>query len=126
MIKVYYSGLQSSSNIKTIEWFKKRNINFKEIRNKNISKSDLIHILSISDSGFSTILKNNLTSRSILKKKIEQLQYMNFNDCIRFILNTPEVLKSPIVFEDDKLLVGFNTDEIRKFIPPVYRKKNNG
>lgn len=122
MITVYYSGTSNSSNRKTLEWFKLRNIGICKKKITEISKNDLLHILSISDYGFSTILKNKLISKNYLAKEIEKLQLMSFSESIEFILKTPDVLKTPIIFEKDKLLVGFNEDEIRKFIPKNRRK----
>lgn len=50
------------------------------------------------------------------------IQALGFNDSVAYIVKNPDVLKSPIIFGDHKLLVGFNAEEIRKFIPKRYRK----
>ncbi|WP_416274272.1 ArsC/Spx/MgsR family protein [Lactococcus formosensis] len=52
---------------------------------------------------------------------------MTFDEYINYIIGNPELLKSPIIIDDSKLLIGFNSDNIRQFLPSFYRKlgKNN-
>lgn len=121
MITFYYNNKANVSNKKAIDWFESRGIQVHKVLARYMSRKDLLHILSISDNGFDSILKNKLISKNELQKTIENLQTSNFNQTLDVVLNTPEVLKSPIIFDSDKLLVGFNEDEIRQFIPKEYR-----
>ncbi|WP_431734224.1 ArsC/Spx/MgsR family protein [Lactococcus formosensis] len=45
---------------------------------------------------------------------------MTFDEYINYIIGNPELLKSPIIIDDSKLLIGFNSDNIR--LPSFYRK----
>lgn len=47
---------------------------------------------------------------------------MDFNDTVDFLLNHTELLKTPILIDKNKLMIGFNAEEIRKFIPKNRRK----
>ena len=53
---------------------------------------------------------------------MKEIKNMKFNDSINFILGHTEVLKTPIIIDDHKLMTGFNPEEIRKFIPQSYRR----
>jgi regulatory protein spx len=35
----------------------------------------------------------------------------------------PELLKTPLILEGNKLLVGYNKEQIRIFLPKIYRRK---
>lgn len=46
---------------------------------------------------------------------------MNMDDALEYIRYNPDMLQTPIIFEKNKLLVGFHIEEIRQFIPSIYR-----
>lgn len=48
---------------------------------------------------------------------------MTFNDSIEYILKNPDVLKSPIILAKKKLLVGYDSEKIRMFIPQKKRRE---
>lgn len=52
---------------------------------------------------------------------MKKLYSLSFSEALNYLLLYPELLRTPIIFSENKLLVGFNSDEIRKFIPSVYR-----
>ncbi|WP_285119996.1 ArsC/Spx/MgsR family protein [Lactococcus petauri] len=88
---------------------KTHGVKAKRKRINSITRSELIHILSLTDNGF----------HDILKKKWEKnnIQLINFNEGINYILENTDLLRSPIIFDEKKLLIGYNSDEIRVFIP---------
>ncbi|KXT60325.1 ArsC/Spx/MgsR family protein [Lactococcus sp. DD01] len=47
---------------------------------------------------------------------------MNFDAGIDFLLDNPELLQSPIVIDSNKYMIGFNSDDIRQFLPKKFRK----
>ena len=47
---------------------------------------------------------------------------MKINDLIKFIQENPSVLKRPIMIDERRFQVGYNSEEIRVFIPKELRK----
>ena len=44
------------------------------------------------------------------------------NDLFELIQNNPGLLRRPIILDDKRLQVGYNEDEIRRFLPRSVRK----
>lgn len=114
LIKIYYSTRNSSSK-KAVEWFKNKGIAISAKRIQHISKEDLMHVLSMSEQGFTDILKKTGKCNSNIER-------MKFSEGVLFIQNHVELLKLPIIIGKNKLMIGYNSEEIRKFIPKNYRK----
>lgn len=121
MIVIYAQGA-NTSNKQAISWFKMWDIEMREEKMYKLSKGMLLQILALTDRGFLEILKNGATKGTALKKKLDIIHSLSFNESVDFIVENPEVLRSPIIIEENKLLVGFNAEEIRKFMPSKYRK----
>lgn len=121
MIIMYAQGA-NTSNKQALSWFKLRGLEIREENMHQLSKENLLQILALSDQGFSEILKHRAGEGTVLRNKLDAIQALSFNDTVDFILHNTEVLKSPIIFGEDRLLVGFNAEEIRKFMPKRYRK----
>lgn len=122
MITLFYDKTDLT-NKKAASWFTSRGI---EVHLKNIryiSKQELLHILKLSDQGFMDIVKKG----TISGESDNTIYNMTFDEYINYIIGNPELLKSPIIIDDSKLLIGFNSDNIRQFFPSFYRKlgKNN-
>ena len=120
-IAIYSQG-RNTSDKQAVAWFKSRGFEICETKMYHLSKENLLQILALSDQGFSEILKHRAGEGTVLRNKLDAIQALSFNDTVDFILHNTEVLKSPIIFGDHKLLVGFNAEEIRKFMPKRYRK----
>ncbi|GAB7391727.1 ArsC/Spx/MgsR family protein [Lactococcus garvieae] len=116
MIILYYT-LRNSSCVKTLEWFQYQEIEILKKRVELISRKDLLHALSLTEKGFTELLKNNKTSTPHLRKLINSINSMSFNDAVEFILEYPEVLKLPLIFSEKKLVIGYNSENIRIFVP---------
>lgn len=119
MIKIYYNSSNHSSQ-KAIKWFEAKGLEVSIKKIKQISKEDLVYILFLSNNGFEDIYKRNV--RIYFKKHMEKMDKMDFNDTVDFILKHTELLKTPILIDKNKLMIGFNAEEIRKFIPKNHRK----
>ena len=125
MITLYYNMTNTSSK-QAINWFKSREISILKKSVCAISRKDLLHILFLSEKGFSDILKSKFHAGSSLKNKIDTIQSLNFNEGINYILKNPSILKNPIIFEENKLLIGYNSKQIRQFIPQRCRSFKKG
>ncbi len=119
MIKIYTSPSCSSCR-KVKKWFDENHIPYeaKNIFGPSLSKEDIKEVIAKSENGTDDII----SSRS----KIVQEQNIDFDDMtiselIEFIRKNPSILKRPIIVDDHRVQVGYNSEEIRTFIPRAQR-----
>ncbi|MGY0165365.1 ArsC/Spx/MgsR family protein [Lactococcus petauri] len=79
-------------------------------------------MLSLTDNGFPDILK--YTTRLSLKKidQIKHIETSTFNTSANYILENTNILRSPLIVDQNKLLIGYKAEDIRIFLPPKYRE----
>lgn len=118
---IFYYGTSSYSCRQTAEWFKEHQITVYARRIEHISKTDLIHALTLSEQGFYDVLKRQSMVTTLLQKKIKEALTLSFNDSIDYILKHPEILKVPLILDEQKLVLGYNAENMRTFIPRNYR-----
>ena len=120
MIKIYLSGSCSSCR-KDKKWLRKRHIEFEEINlTKDImEKDDLIKILSLTENGLEDVIATRGKTYSGLNHNFDEL---GLEEAYRLIQENPRLLKRPLIFDEQRLLIGFNEDGIRAFIPPEVRR----
>ncbi|KEY61818.1 Spx/MgsR family RNA polymerase-binding regulatory protein [Lactococcus cremoris] len=120
MIKIYLSGSCSSCR-KAKKWLRKRHIEFEEINlTKDImEKDDLIKILSLTENGLEDVIATRGKTYSGLNHNFDELV---LEEAYRLIQENPRLLKRPLIFDEQRLLIGFNEDGIRAFIPPEVRR----
>lgn len=121
---ILYFKIKCSSSRKAHKWFNKFGIPINSIPINKISKKDIIHILAITDKGIDGIIKRPVGNNSKISTDISRLENLNFNDAINYLKTHPELLKTPIIIENNKILIGYNINEIRKFLPRTYRYHN--
>lgn len=120
MIVLYYT-LSNSSCRKATKWFETHDINITSKRVSQICKKDLLHALALSNKGFDDILKKRNLSTPLLKKQVNQVHSMSFNEGIDFILKHPELLRVPLIISENKLVLGYNSEDIRVFLSHNHR-----
>ena len=120
MIKIYLSGSCSSCR-KAKKLLRKRHIEFEEINlTKDImEKDDLIKILSLTENGLEDVIATRGKTYSGLNHNFDEL---GLEEAYRLIQENPRLLKRPLIFDEQRLLIGFNEDGIRAFIPPEVRR----
>lgn len=119
MITIYQTPSCSSSK-KAIKWLINNEIEYNEQRIEFVSKDELVKILKITDRGIADIIKHPSDTKSTYKSN--KLYTLNFNDALTYLQVYPELLRTPILISHKKLLVGYNSEEIRKFLPSKYRR----
>nr|WP_238582727.1 ArsC/Spx/MgsR family protein [Lactococcus garvieae] len=87
-----------------------------------MTRNDLVKILKDSDEGLIDIVKRPGKSSMEVKEALRYMEYLSFNEALDFLLTHPYVLQTPIIIDDHSLLIGYNEDEIRKFLPKAYRR----
>lgn len=122
MVKIYYRRNCSSSR-QAIHWFKEHDIPFELVPINQLPREELLRLLPLTDHGFMTLLKRAGKEGKSIEQQINQLMNLNFNDAVNYLNVTPELLKTPLIVEEDKLFIGYNREEIRQFIPRDYRNQ---
>ena len=121
MIKIYVSPSCSSCR-KVKKWFDERKIPYEEknIFTSNLKEEELRDILTKSENGTDDIISSK--SKIVKEQKVD-LDSMSISEMISFIRKNPSVLKRPIMVDDehDRMQVGYNSDDIRIFIPKAQR-----
>lgn len=123
MIKIYYKGSCGSSR-RAISWFEKYNIDVQKQQISKITRNDLVKLLKYSDEGLIDILKRPGKSSTEVKYALRYMELLSFNEALDFLLSHPYVLQTPIIMDERNHLIGYNVDEIRKFLPKEYRRHN--
>ena len=123
MIKIYYKGSCGSSR-RAISWFEKYNIDVQKQQISKMNRNDLVKLLKHSDEGLIDILKRPGKSSTEVKYALKYMELLSFNEALDFLLSHPYVLQTPIIMDERNHLIGYNVDEIRKFLPKDYRRHN--
>ena len=115
MLTVYTSPSCSSCR-KAKEFLKEQDIPYTE---KNIfvnvlNENELKDILTKTENGTEDIISKK---SKIIKENKTDINNMTIKELIAFIRENPSVLKRPIIVDETKLQVGYNSEEIRVFIP---------
>lgn len=107
---------------KVKKYFNDHKISFEEksIINSKLKREDIFKMLVHSENGFEDIIS---TRSKVFKEKGVDLEDMNLNQLIDFIIENPTVLKRPIILNDYELQVGYNIDDITLFLPEEFREK---
>ena len=116
-----YTTTSCSGCRKAILWLKERNYQYveKNFFQTKLTKKDLLFILEHTDNGFDDIISKR---SKVIKDNNIDVDEMSFSEIIDFIINNPSCLRRPIMVDDGKLQVGYNEDEIRRFLPREVRQ----
>lgn len=115
MIIIYGFTKSSRRTKQATQWLLKHNLPHHMITKKELTIDFLKKMLSVSDNGFDDILiseKRGIKIYTNMSKKTK----LTTMQLIETILDNPQLLKEPIIFDDNKLLTGYNSDEIRMFL----------
>lgn len=119
MIRIYRSKRSERRTSQAMSWLDIFEIDYSILSKKELSKGVLLEMLSLCESGFNDILIPEQNGSKECKKIYSSfnMDKISTNQMIEVILKYPIILKSPIIFNDEKLMTGFNSDDIRMFIP---------
>ena len=119
MIKIYtVSSCTSCKKAKT--WLNAHQLSYKEqnLGKEGISREELLDILTKTDNGIASIVSSKNRYAKALGVDIEDL---SVNEVLNLIMETPRILKSPILVDEKRLQVGYKEDDIRAFLPRSVR-----
>lgn len=123
MLRIYHRKGCTSSQ-RALNWFEQYEININNKIINQISKKELLHLLTLTEQGLEDIMKHPSKCSSSNKQKLDCLKDMTLSEALEYLEKNTELLQSPIIIEKDKFLVGYNAEEIRQFIPKEYRHFN--
>lgn len=116
-----YFSPKCSSSIKAREWLTKYNVAFTE---RNLNKSpitlrELKTILKMSEEGITILF-----SDTFKKRYASYLNSLTLKESLEFIKINTNLLKTPILIDDLRIVCGFDELEMNKFLPKKIRNVN--
>lgn len=120
MISLYTTPSCTSCR-KARAWLTENELPFKErnIFSDPLNSDELMEILSLTKNGTEDII----STRSKVYQKLDiHLEELKLEELLSLIEKYPNLLKRPIILDENKLQVGYNEEDIRKFVPRNLRK----
>ncbi|MBI1720942.1 transcriptional regulator [Lactobacillus crispatus] len=120
MVDLYVSPSCTSCR-KARAWLEKNNIPFEErnIFSEPLTKKELLKILRMTENGTEEIISTR--SRTFQQLRIN-LDDLSIDQLLDLVEKNPSLLRRPIIMDDRRLQVGYNEDEIRRFLPRKVRR----
>ena len=117
-----YSSPSCTSCRKAKQWLVDHNLPFIE-RNLNkepLRAEDVKAMLRLTEDGTEELIS---TGSKIFSELTIDLDDMSINKLIDLIVMYPSLLKRPIILDDQRMQIGYNDDEIRRFLPREVRQR---
>ena len=116
-----YTSPSCTSCRKAKAWLKEYDISFKErnIFANPLNKEEIMQVLRMTENGTKEIISTR--SRTFQNLKIN-LDDLSIDQLIDLVEKNPSLLRRPIIMDDRRLQVGYNEDEIRRFLPRKVRR----
>lgn len=120
MVDLYVSPSCTSCR-KARAWLEKHNSPFEErnIFSEPLTKKELLKILRMTENGTEEIISTR--SRTFQQLRIN-LDDLSIDQLLDLVEKNPSLLRRPIIMDDRRLQVGYNEDEIRRFLPRKVRR----
>ncbi|SIQ83042.1 regulatory protein spx [Bacillus cereus] len=117
---ILYTTASCSSCRKAKAWLEEHQIDYteKNIVSNSLTVDELKSILRLTEEGATEIISTRSKTFQELNINIEAL---SLNEFYKLIIEYPQMLRRPIMLDEKRLQVGFNEEEIRKFLPRSVR-----
>ncbi|MEF7406929.1 transcriptional regulator SpxA [Pediococcus acidilactici] len=120
MVNLYTSPSCTSCR-KAKAWLEEHGIQYKErnIFSEPLSAAEIKQVLQLTENGTEEIVSR----RSKVFQELDvDLDDLSLKQLIDLIEKNPGLLRRPILVDDKRLQVGYNEDEIRRFLPRKVRQ----
>ena len=119
-VNLYYSTSSKSSR-SARAWLVENNIPFNErdIIANPLDRDELKQILRLTENGFEDIVS---TRSKAFKALHIDLSDLGFNQLLDLLVEKPQLLKRPIIYDGRRFQIGYNEEDIRAFLPRSVRK----
>ncbi|HGA0511953.1 TPA: transcriptional regulator SpxA [Bacillus pacificus] len=117
---VLYTTASCSSCRKAKAWLEENQIDYteKNIVSNSMTVDELKSILRLTEEGATEIISTRSKTFQDLNINIDEL---SLNEFYTLIIEYPLMLRRPIMLDEKRLQIGFNEEEIRKFLPRSVR-----
>ncbi|HDX9694068.1 transcriptional regulator Spx [Bacillus thuringiensis] len=117
---ILYTTASCSSCRKAKAWLEEHQIDYieKNIVSNSMTVDELKSILRLTEEGATEIISTRSKTFQDLNINIEEL---SLNEFYKLIIEHPLMLRRPIMLDEKRLQIGFNDEEIRKFLPRSVR-----
>ena len=115
-----YTTPSCTSCRKARAWLEEHQIPYTErnIFSEPLSLQEIKDILRMTEEGTEDIVTTRSKAYSDLNIEISEI---SLNDFYRIVQEQPGLLRRPIMIDEKRLQIGFNEDEIRRFLPREVR-----
>lgn len=115
-----YTSPSCTSCRKAKNWLEEHNIPYTErnIFSESLSIDEIKEILRMTEDGTDEIIS---TRSKIFQKLNINVEAMPLQELYTVIKEHPGLLRRPIIIDEKRLQVGYNEDEIRRFLPRKVR-----
>ena len=115
-----YTTPSCGSCRKAKAWLEEHHIDYIErnIISRSITVDELKSILRLTEDGVTEIISTKSKTFQELNINIDEL---SLNELYNLIIKHPQMLRRPIILDEKRLQVGYNEEEIRKFLPRTIR-----
>lgn len=115
-----YTTPSCTSCRKAKMWLEEHHISYKErnIFSETLSIDEIKEILRMTEDGTDEIIS---TRSKIFQKLNINVDTLPLQDLYKLICENPGLLRRPIIIDEKRLQVGYNEDEIRRFLPRIVR-----
>jgi len=115
-----YTSPSCTSCRKAKAWLEEHDISYKErnIFSEPLTLDEIKEILRMTEDGTDEIISTRSKVYQQLDVNIESLP---LKDLFHLIQKNPGLLRRPIILDEKRLQVGYNEDEIRRFLPRTVR-----
>ncbi|MGM9909100.1 MAG: transcriptional regulator SpxA [Limosilactobacillus vaginalis] len=116
-----YTSPSCTSCRKARAWLQEHNIPFEErnIFSNPLSVDEIKNILRMTEDGTEDIISKRSKAYQNLNVDLNTLP---MKELFKLISENPGLLRRPIIMDDKRLQVGYNEDEIRRFLPRKVRE----
>lgn len=119
MVTLYITPSCTSCR-KARTWLEENEIPYEErnIFTEPLSTTEIKSILRMTENGTEDIVSTRSKAYSELDVELSEIP---LNDFFTMIQEQPGLLRRPIIIDDKRLQIGYNEDEIRRFLPREVR-----
>ena len=116
-----YTAPSCTSCRKAKAWLQENGIPFKErnIFSEPLNIDEIKNILRMTEDGTEDIISKRSKAYSKLNVDLDELP---MKQLYKLISKNPGLLRRPIIVDEKRLQVGYNEDEIRRFLPRQVRE----
>lgn len=119
-VKLYIASSNGSSR-NARAWFQRHHIPFTErnIIAQPLQSNEIKRLLRMTENGTEDLIS---TRAKIFSKLKLDLETISTSELITLIVQHPDLLKRPIMFDEKRLQIGYNEEVIRRFLPRQTRR----